>query len=390
LQLPWYTTASGTSFSAPQVSATIAMMLEANPSLTPAQVRDILQRTATPIPERFYHEVGAGMLNSHAAALEAAFPAGRIGAWRAGLDRTTVQFVDDPPKQLSGTTPAIGHFETTVVIPQNAVRSSAQIAWGPLLTLNDLALTLIAPNGTSYTVNTLNLPGLTGKRERLVLSMPAAGTWKIRVKNSSLLPLTTQPFVGTVETTRAQFAAVGDIAGLTATQQSDVLAALRTRVMSAPGGRFRPSFPVTRAGLAESLVYGAHVPQYLASQPMFSDVRDLRTRNFVESAQLPANGPLFDDAGSGSFQPTQFVNRLTAAVVLVKAAGFASLAEAQQGASLPITDGSTIPPELRGYVAVALTKGLLTVNAGKFRPQDSLVRVELAHAMVVMQQVMGY
>ena len=49
-------------------------MLEANPLLTPAQVRDILQRTATPMPPYFRHEVGAGMLNAHAAVLEAAFP----------------------------------------------------------------------------------------------------------------------------------------------------------------------------------------------------------------------------------------------------------------------------------------------------------------------------
>src|SRR6185503_4504852 len=42
-ELPYYTTASGTSFSAPQVAGTIALMLEVNPSLTPAGVRDILQ-----------------------------------------------------------------------------------------------------------------------------------------------------------------------------------------------------------------------------------------------------------------------------------------------------------------------------------------------------------
>src|SRR2546430_10368276 len=49
-ELPYYTTGNGTSFSAPQVTGVIALMLEANPNLTPAQVRDILQRTATPLP----------------------------------------------------------------------------------------------------------------------------------------------------------------------------------------------------------------------------------------------------------------------------------------------------------------------------------------------------
>ena len=49
-ELPYYTTGSGTSYSAPQVAGVIALMLEVNPNLTPAQIRDILQRTATPLP----------------------------------------------------------------------------------------------------------------------------------------------------------------------------------------------------------------------------------------------------------------------------------------------------------------------------------------------------
>jgi hypothetical protein len=66
-ELPFYTTATGTSFSAPQVSGAIALMLEANPTLTPAKVREILQRTATPLAPYYAHETGAGMLNVHAA-----------------------------------------------------------------------------------------------------------------------------------------------------------------------------------------------------------------------------------------------------------------------------------------------------------------------------------
>lgn len=41
-----YVSADGTSFSAPHVAAVAAMMLAANPNLTPKQVQDILQRTA--------------------------------------------------------------------------------------------------------------------------------------------------------------------------------------------------------------------------------------------------------------------------------------------------------------------------------------------------------
>jgi len=62
--LPFYTTSQGTSFSTPQVSGVVAMMLEANPLLTPDQVVTILRQQATPMPfeERV---VGAGYVDAH-------------------------------------------------------------------------------------------------------------------------------------------------------------------------------------------------------------------------------------------------------------------------------------------------------------------------------------
>src|SRR5215813_5407043 len=93
-ELPYYTTGSGTSYSAPQVAGTIALMLEANPSLRPAQVRDILQRTATPLPPYYMYEVGAGMLNAQAAVLEAAFSHRHFGAWRGSAYQGQVAFAN--------------------------------------------------------------------------------------------------------------------------------------------------------------------------------------------------------------------------------------------------------------------------------------------------------
>jgi serine protease AprX len=62
--LPYYTTSQGTSFSTPQVSGIVALMLEANPLLTPDQIVMILRSTATPMP---YEErvVGAGYVDAH-------------------------------------------------------------------------------------------------------------------------------------------------------------------------------------------------------------------------------------------------------------------------------------------------------------------------------------
>ena len=62
--LPYYTTSQGTSFSCPHISGVVALMLEANPLLTPDEVVTILRQTANPMPfdERV---VGAGYVDAH-------------------------------------------------------------------------------------------------------------------------------------------------------------------------------------------------------------------------------------------------------------------------------------------------------------------------------------
>lgn len=64
LVTPFYQHVDGTSFAAPLTSSTIACMLEANPDLTPEQIRDILVTTAHPIPDVPSERQGAGALDS--------------------------------------------------------------------------------------------------------------------------------------------------------------------------------------------------------------------------------------------------------------------------------------------------------------------------------------
>ena len=60
----------GTSMATPHVSGTIGLMLSANPLLTPAQVRELLQTSATPLPSCGIN-CGPGLLNTHIAVVAA-------------------------------------------------------------------------------------------------------------------------------------------------------------------------------------------------------------------------------------------------------------------------------------------------------------------------------
>ncbi len=383
-EIPHYTTSNGTSFSAPQVAGTIALMLEANPNLTPAEVRDILQRTATPLPSYYLHEAGTGMLNVHAAVLEAAFPSRRIGSWRGRVDRGQVRYINDPLIQFTGTVRPGAPAETTLTIPEGALRASIQIGWGPVWSVNDLSLYVYDPSGSLRAhSNSNNLPGLSGKRERAVINFPSPGTWRILVRNG-LGNVASQPFVGALEVVRAEYS-VSDLGVMSSTLREEVEQNIRSYAMFPIGNRFRPGVTVSRSELAMSLVIGARVPQYLPGQPSYRDVSDKSTRLFVESAQASPSGAMFPDASAGGrFHPNNDASRLMAAVALVRAAGLRSEAEAKSGTLLAFLDAAAIPAEYRGYVSVAVSYGLIEAYS-LFRPQAGLTRAELAHAMAVIE-----
>ena len=61
-----YLALSGTSMAAPVVSGTVALMLEANPNLTPNLIKAILQYTAQAQPDYSALRQGAGFLDSPA------------------------------------------------------------------------------------------------------------------------------------------------------------------------------------------------------------------------------------------------------------------------------------------------------------------------------------
>ncbi|MCA1591340.1 MAG: S8 family serine peptidase [Acidobacteria bacterium] len=380
-ELPYYTTATGTSFSAPEVAGTIVLMLETNPSLTPAQVRSILQRTATPLPPYYQYEIGAGSLNTHAAVLEAAFPQRRIGLFRATFNRAQMRFVKEPTLAFSGTVKPGGASNVNVTVPADAVLAAADIGWGPLTSTNDLALSLYDPSGTRRAaVNVLNMPGLTGKRERTMVSAPQSGAWRVSVTNTLGLGVTTQEYKGLFDAARVEYSALLDLDGLDSRLVADIHQAIRTFTMWPDGKYFRPSFAVTRSELAVAMVGGARIPLYVPAQPGYSDVTSMTTMNYVESAQARPGGALFPDAmRGGAFRPDDRVSRLLAAIVLVRAAGLESEAQTRPP-QLSITDASSIPRQWQPYVAMAIDRGLISTDE-QFNPGGTYTRADLAHSL---------
>ena len=382
-EIPYYTTASGTSFSAPQVAGVIALMLEANPNLTPAQVRDILQRTATPLPPYYAHEVGAGMLNAQAAVLEAAFPQRRFGQWRGIAYQGQVQLTNSAPQVFMGTvTPGLPG-ESSFALPANAIFASVQIAWGDILNQVNLNLTVLDPQGVKQSEGTAaNQPGLTGRRQRAFVGAPTGDIWKAQIATTTTSIATTQYYTGVVQATTARYTSLADIGALDNSSVSEIYQNFRSLVMAPVGQRFRPGFAVTRADFSAALVLGGRVPQYLPEQSSYTDVRDRATMLFVESAQMSPNGSLFPSASPGGpFQPDAPVDRLSAVIALVRAAGLRQLAESGTYA-LSYSDAASIPAPLRGYVAVAVQNGLIRADGATFNPQAAFTRLDLSHAMV--------
>ena len=378
-EIPYYTTATGTSFSAPQVAGAIALMLEVNPNLTPAEVKDILSRTATPMPRYFFHEAGAGMLNTYAAVLEAAFPERRMGGFRATLSNNAIRFVTRTSQTFEQTVVPTMTSSTSVAIPPNTIEVGVNIYWN--LSTNDFGLRVYDQSDSLLgESNYLNLPGFTARREKVVLRNPTSQTLRASIWHSGNVGTSQQVF-GAVEVTQVEYPAMLDESTLSTDQAAQVERSLIANLMLPEGRKFRPNTAVSRFELAEALIRAGLVPQYMAATAMFTDVRDADSRNAVESAQSFPSGSLFYDATPGSrFYPLNGATKLAAAIAFVKGAGLDSQAAT---ASLPLTvsDALSIPAAWRGYVAVALQRGFVSLDGNAFNPSRSLTRLELATSL---------
>lgn len=378
-EIPYYTTADGTSFSAPQVAGAIALMLEANPNLSPAEIKNILQRSASPMPQNFSHEAGAGILNTYAAVLEAAFPSRKMGLYRSVFERKQVKFTTSIPFTFKETVNFGSVVSNQFSVPNDTIEAGTHIAWE--FSTNDLDLKLF-DSGSNLMghSNYLNAPGVTGRREKIILDNPAPQMLRAAVGHTGGVG-TSQEYYGAIETTRAQYAQLPDLQSLSPQSEAVAKESLRSFLMLPDGINFNPYSYVTRADFAAALLRSGRVPQYLAGAPMFSDVNDLTSRAAAESAQTNFSGKLIYDASTnGVFRPYGATTRLVVAVALVKAAKLEHLTTTTV---LPSTvrDSRVVPKQWRGYAAVALEKGFLSLEKTSFKADKPITRLDLAKAL---------
>ena len=410
--LPNYTQISGTSMAAPALSGVVANILEANRNLTPDEVRDLLVRTATPLATYDEFEVGAGLANVHAAvdlAQNPSKPYGNFGFTGKGL---AVGRQDMPA--ISDKIAARATKNHDITLPANARFAFIELNWGPAagenevvvdntqLAINDLQLTVLKDGQTVASSTTLNLGALFGAREGVKLEFPAAGNYTLRVTagEAGAGVSADQPYVITVRNYLYNPSEVADVSALDSATRVGALRLVYDRVMSADGGIFRPEDVLTRSELARALMFGARVPQYIPNRPSFTDLASGTPESlFAESLRKEG---LMGTSGT-TFGGSAQVNRLEEAVALVRALRFDREAKALAGTTVTtggkaLTDNADIPSSLRGYVQLALDKGLLqaypaeikqigpgqfvAVPGPRFEPARTVKRGEFVPAMV--------
>lgn len=378
-EIPFYTTASGTSFSAPQVAGAIALILEVNPNLTPAQIKDILQRSATPLPMNYAHEVGAGMLNTYAAVLEAANPTSKMGAFRFSAEQNSIFLNSNTEFIESIVTPGENSINE-VIIPANTTQINISINWSN--PLNDLNLEVYdESNRLLAKSNRVNLPLVNGKTEKVSLNNPISSRLRIVVNHSLGIGLT-ESYVLAISSTNLQLPEISDLNEISSLDLPFVLESLQRLCIQLKKNSFEPNSKVSRGELAETLLRCGIVPQYLAPTTAYQDVTHLLGRNAVESAQFSPYGKLIiEDSNNMRFNYFNPATKLTLAVALARASG---MEEQASSLMLPptVADSMLIPISYRGHVAFALQKGWIFLDGNNFNPNRPITRKELAKAVI--------
>ena len=182
---PLYTSASGTSMSAPHVSGAVALMFQARPSLTAQNVIDILEGTAVAMPDYEQWEVGAGFLDAHAAVRAAEKGRTTFAPSTGGKASSYDLLLSD---KWEGTALPAGYAalpvtnalvdELKVQVGSEVDAFYAEIGW--TVPAENIYLSLLDPSGKEVAASA-GLTDVPINFRTVVATAPVPGTWTIRV-----------------------------------------------------------------------------------------------------------------------------------------------------------------------------------------------------------------
>ena len=177
----YYTCISGTSMATPHISAVVALMAQANPTLTPADIGAVLAATATPMPGYQPYQVGAGYVDAFAAT-SVAKKTRSTGTCTTKSGRqlrtvTTSETYDGSVGVGAADAGAPYHDIHPFQVGTKALRVTVTIQW---TTPQDIDLQVFDPSGALAT-SSGNLPGVTTetatKRDGDCTGSLPSGTW---------------------------------------------------------------------------------------------------------------------------------------------------------------------------------------------------------------------
>ncbi|MBT2719795.1 S8 family serine peptidase [Bacillus sp. ISL-46] len=398
--LPFYTTMSGTSMATPHVAGIVALLLEAKPTLTPDEIKKVLQDTATNMPGYETWEVGTGYVNAYDA-LDAVLFGNTYGKtvnanqkFNSNVNSTVERssfHVDYNPLLSSSNS-------YSFKVPDGVSQLSARInAYGLLSqTGNPLNLILVAPDGTEYSSGISLLFTLYPDRTATVNS-PKAGTWQVKIDGLHYnkanpvgigLPETID---GTLSFSKVSgFSGLNDIAGNPAA--SAIQMAVGEKLVDGySDGNFKPNQYLLRKELAHYLVMGAGIRQSQAPT-----VKDVQAVDLPFAKAVLSKGAAIRDGfqtysgvmqlnSFGNFNPNGEVSRAELAYSLIQALGLEKQVQEitedvtvqYKDERISVKDSGSIPASLKGYVQLALDLNILNANfAVKQGPYDLVPTVE--------------
>jgi serine protease AprX len=180
--LPYYTCISGTSMATPHVSGAVALMLQANPLLTPSDVGAILRTTATAMPGYEPYQVGAGYLDAFGAtSLAQKTRSTGTCTTKSGKQLRTIVTSESYTGTVGVGVSDAGmayHDIRPFAVAAKAIRVTVTITW---TTPQDIDLAVLYPDGTTATTSG-NLPGITSetatKRDGDCTGSLPSGQWQ--------------------------------------------------------------------------------------------------------------------------------------------------------------------------------------------------------------------